>query len=240
MTISLPPREVILCISDMHHPFGHPDTVHFLLEIKNKFNPTKIVCIGDEVDMHSMSFHTHDPELFSPSKELEKAIESLEPIYRLFPDVDVIESNHGSLIYRKQTYHGLPRSVFKSYREILQAPVGWEWHRDLSLRMVNGLDVFFTHGMKANVSLLSRHLGVCVVQGHFHSKFKVEYWANSLCMNWAMQIGCLIDDKSLAFTYNKTTMERPVIGCGIIIDGFPRLIPMILDSKGRWKGSLVG
>ena len=49
-----------------------------------------------------------------------------------------------------------------------------------------------------------------------------------------MMVGCLIDDKALAFEYNKTTVGRPIIGCGIIIEGQPMLIPMILDKKGRW------
>jgi hypothetical protein len=53
-----------------------------------------------------------------------------------------------------------------------------------------------------------------------------------------MRVGCLIDDASMAFAYNKVFKERPVIGCGIVINGFPRLIPMALDKHGRWKGKL--
>ncbi len=233
-------RESILCISDMHHPFCHPDTTDFLKELKTTFKPTKVICLGDEIDFHSISFHTHSPELYSPSHELEKAIESLNPIYKLFPKVDVVESNHSSLVYRKQSFHGLPRAVFKSYREILAAPKGWEWHQDLTFKMNNGLDVFFTHGMKANVTLLSQNMGLCAVQGHFHSKFKIEYWANPNERKWGMQLGCLIHDKSLAFAYNKTTLERPIIGTGLIINGYPRLQLMELDKHHRWTGRLVG
>jgi predicted phosphodiesterase len=235
----LPECEVILCISDMHHPYSHPDLIPFLSAIKDHYNPTQVVSIGDEVDYHAISFHSHDPDLFSPGQELEKAIEHLQPLYKLFPTMQIIESNHGSLVYRKQKHAGLPRSVFKEYRDILEAPEGWSWHRDLTLRMVNGLDVFFTHGMKANVTLLSKNMSMCVVQGHYHSKFKVEYWANTQCIRWGMQIGCLINDHSMAFEYNNTTMERPIIGTGIIIDGHPMLLPMVLNKKGRWIGRLV-
>jgi hypothetical protein len=49
-----------------------------------------------------------------------------------------------------------------------------------------------------------------------------------------MIVGCLIDDKSLAFSYNKLQMKRPIIGCGIILDGQPKLLPMILDKNGDW------
>jgi hypothetical protein len=232
-------NEVILCISDMHHPFSHPDTIKFLAAIKKAYSPNKIVCIGDEVDFHSISFHNSSPELLSPSDELLKAIEYLQPLYKLFPVMSIIESNHGALVYRKASHHMLPRKVFRDYGEILDSPKGWTWHRDLTLRMANGQDVFFTHGMKANVSLLSKNMSMNAVQGHFHSKFKVEYWANPRGMYWGLQLGCLIDDQSYAFTYNNTTMERPIIGTGIIINGHPKLLPMDLDKNGRWSGKLV-
>ena len=32
---------------------------------------------------------------------------------------------------------------------------------------------------------------------------------------------------------------RFILGCGIIIDGVPRLLPMILDNKGKWIKKLV-
>jgi hypothetical protein len=50
-----------------------------------------------------------------------------------------------------------------------------------------------------------------------------------------MQIGCLINDKALGFAYNKINLKRPLIGMGIIIDGIPKLLPMILNKKGRWN-----
>ena len=53
-----------------------------------------------------------------------------------------------------------------------------------------------------------------------------------------MRCGCLIDDKSLAYEYNKTTLDRPIIGSSVIIDGQPKLIPMIMDKSGRWIGKI--
>lgn len=66
------------------------------------------------------------------------------------------------------------------------------------------------------------------VQGHFHEKFKIYYWANPLGLYWAMQVGCLIDDDSLAFAYNNVNLKRPIIGCGVIVDGVPILEAMPL------------
>ena len=228
----------ILVISDTHFPYQHPDTVAFLREIQSHYKPDRVVHIGDEVDGHGISFHPSDPDLLSPGDELHLAIERLQPLYKLFPKVDLVESNHGSLVYRKGKVHGLPRNVFKSYKEVLRAPKGWNWHFDLTLKMSDGNHVYFCHGKNASPGKLSESMGMSVVQGHYHEKFGIHYWANPLGLFWEMRVGCLINDDSMAFAYNNTNLKRPIIGTGIIIDGHPRLIPMVLDKRGRWIGKL--
>lgn len=229
----------ILVISDYHAPYNHPDSVDFLAAIKKQYKPDRVVCIGDETDFHAISFHDSDPELFSASEELVQAIKHLKPLYEMFPKCDVIDSNHGSLVYRKQKHHGLPRSVFKSYNEILEAPKGWKWHNDLTLKMSNGELVYFHHGKTSVKAKLSKNMSMSTVQGHFHSLFEIIYWANPTGLFFDMRIGCLINDHSMAFNYNKTTLDRPIIGVGVIIDGHPKLLPMVLNKKGRWIGKLV-
>jgi hypothetical protein len=54
-----------------------------------------------------------------------------------------------------------------------------------------------------------------------------------------MVVGCLIDDKSMAFGYNKLQLKRPLIGVGMILDGQPKLLPMILNKEGRWVKKIV-
>jgi hypothetical protein len=46
--------------------------------------------------------------------------------------------------------------------------------------------------------------------------------------------GCLVDDTSLAMSYNNANLKRPVLGVGLIINSLPILEPMLLDSKGNW------
>lgn len=228
----------ILVISDMHIPFQHEDTVEFLAEIKRQYEPDKVVCIGDEVDNHAMSFHDSDPDLLSAGDELETAIEQLQPLYKMFPEMDLVDSNHGSMHYRKGKHHGIPRKYLKSYREVLEAPEGWEWHMDLKLTCSDGQLVYFHHGLKKNGLQVAQQMGMNFVQGHFHNDFCINYTSTPQKLLWNMTVGCLIDDDALAFEYNKNTLGRPIIGCGIILDGQPMLIPMILDNKGRWIGEL--
>lgn len=235
--------DVILCVSDMHTPYGHPDTLAFLKALKKKYvdrakNPC-IVIGGDEVDWHSISFHDHDPDLMSPRDELQTAINRLKPIFALFPKAYVLESNHGSLVYRKQKAHGLPRFVIKSYRDMLGAPKQWHWVPDLTLRMSDGMQAYFHHGKSSDVTKLSQAMGMSAVQFHYHEKFKVEYWANPNGLYFGLQCGCLIDDSNLAYAYNKINLKRPLIGCGVIVNGQPRLIPMVLNNRGRWIKEII-
>lgn len=231
-------NESILVISDSHFPFNHGDIIAFLSALKDKYKFDRVVHIGDEVDYHAISFHDSDPDLMSPGDELRTCIERLKPLYKMFPNVDVLESNHGSLVYRKQKSNGLPRSVFKSYREILEAPRGWKWHDELIIRLPNNESCVFVHGKTSNVMALSRSLSSNAVCGHFHEKFAINYWSNSKRNFWQMNVGCLIENKSLAFAYNKLNLYSPVIGVGIIIDSLPYLIPMRLNKAGRWTGRL--
>jgi hypothetical protein len=229
----------VLVISDQHFPFNHPDIIAFLAAIASKYRPDKIVNIGDEVDLNSLSFHEKDPDLMSPSDELQTAINRLQSLYKLFPDMDLVESNHGSLAYRRARFAGLPKRLIKDYNEILQAPKGWKWHHDLVLKTSDGNPVYFCHGKSADVLKMSQAMGMSCVQGHFHEKFEIRYWGNKLGLYWGMTVGCLIDNDALAFSYNKLNLKRPLIGCGLILDGHPKLMPMVLDKNGRWIKKLV-
>lgn len=228
----------VLVISDMHIPYSHKDLIPFLTAIKEEYDLDKVVCIGDEVDNHAMSFHDSDPDLPSAGDELEVAIEMLKPIYELFPKITLVDSNHGSMHYRKGKHHGVPRKYLRDYGDILEAPKGWEWYPHIKLTCSDGSKVYFHHGLKKQGLRVAQEMGMNFVQGHFHNDFNINYASSPDKLLWNMTVGCLIDDDALAFEYNKTNMGRPIIGCGIILEGQPMLIPMILDKNGDWIGEL--
>jgi hypothetical protein len=227
----------ILVVSDLHVPYENIDTLAFLKAVKQKYKPEITVIIGDEVDYHDLSFHDSDKDLYSAGNELDASIEGLRPYYALFPEATILESNHGSMVLRKAVAHGLPRRVLKSYNEILEAPKGWKWVPNIILHTTLG-PVFFTHGISSVPGKLSSMYGMSAVQGHFHSKAYVNYTSTPERLIFDMVVGCLIDDKSRAFAYNKLTMARPIISCGIIINGIPQIVPMVLNKNGRWIGKL--
>ncbi len=230
----------ILVIPDLHCPYQHPDAVAFLSALKTKYRPTRVINLGDETDGHAVSYHESDPDMASAGFELKSAIAALEPIYRLFSDVDVLFSNHGSLIFRKGLTAGLPADVFKSYAEIYKAPKGWSWHKDLTVELPNGEMVYFCHGRQANALNMSQKLGMSTVNGHYHTQFSIQTWQSPTSVHFAMVSGCLIDPRSSAYAYNRLEVLRPIVGASVIIESVPKLELMRLDKHGRWTGTFYG
>lgn len=226
----------IFVISDMHIPYQHHDMLEYFKAVKKKYNPDRVICIGDELDNHAMSFHDSDPDVYSAGHELARGREIIKEVEKIFPEMDIVDSNHGSLYYRKAKAHGIPKEAMVPYNELLGVGDGWRWHFDLTLKMSDGNQVYFHHGKASDVLTLSQRSGMCSVQGHYHSKYKIDYWSNTNGLYWGMQVGCMIDDHSLAFSYNKNTTDRPIIGCGIILNGQPKLLPMIKTKDGKWDG----
>jgi hypothetical protein len=230
-------RKVTLLIGDLHAPYMHQDAVAFLTAVKSKYKPNDIVFMGDEVDAHATSYHEHDPDLPSAGDELKQAIKQLQPLYKLFPKAVVLESNHGSLVYRKALTAGLPAAVLRGYREILQAPQGWTWKFDHVISSELG-DIYCHHGKSSSHKKLSQNIGMSAAQGHFHNEFYISYWSSPNALYWDANAGCLVDHRKRAFAYGKSNLQKPIVGCIVVVAGIPQLIPMVLSKNGRWTRKL--
>lgn len=231
----------ILVIPDLHLPYCHTDSLDFLHKVKRLLNPTRIICLGDELDYHAMSFHNADPDLDSSGRELLQALGYIDTLHELFPKMDLLESNHGSLAYRKAKHHGMPRHLLKSYNEVLGvSSEDWKWHDSLVVDLPDGSRCKFIHGASANILAASQACGMSICQGHYHSQFELRFWSSGYGLRFAVSSGCLIDDKSLAFAYNKLSNKRPMLGVTFIENSIPTLIPMIVDIEtNRWIGTKV-
>lgn len=232
-------RSVILVIGDLHAPYMHVDATRFLAAIKAKYRPTEILFMGDERDGHSDSYHEKSPELPASGDELKAAIKQLAGLYKMFPKAAILESNHGSLFYRKARTAGIPGVVLKEYRDVLQAPKQWIWKYDHILKTPLG-DVYCHHGKSGAYERLSKNMGMSAIQGHFHNKFYVCYWSSPNGLYFDANAGCLVDNHSRAMAYGKNNLQKPIIGCMVIVEGIPQLIPMVMGKNHRWIGKLSG
>ena len=98
----------ILCISDLHIPYHHPQAFDFLKALQKKIKPDYILCGGDELDQHGLSFWDSDADLPSAGDELRQSKKYIWELKKIFPKMTILHSNHSSLIYRRALKHGMP------------------------------------------------------------------------------------------------------------------------------------
>lgn len=224
----------VLVIPDLHCPWQHPDALAFICAVRDRYKTTHTICLGDEIDAMGFSRYTLNVDAPNAGKELELAIEQLEPFYREFPNVMVCESNHTLRPWKKGFEAGLPASFLPAVSKVLRAPDGWEWRNRWEFD-----GVFYHHGdmgvsgFTAHIQLM-RKLKQSVVIGHFHSYAGTNYEGELFAMN----AGCLIDTDAICFKYAKNLPIPVSLGCGIVIDGKQaHFIPMH-TVNGRWTGRL--
>jgi len=228
----------VLLISDTHIPYSHSDYIKFLTAIKNKYKPEIVLHGGDELDFHAISFHNSDSSLFSADIELDNAIIELqEGLHKLFKKMFLLESNHGSLVYRKMKANGLPIRTIKPLHELYETPL-WSWHHDIILTTNLG-DTYICHGKTSGYGKLCKEMMCNAIQFHFHGKSEITWHRSAMGSRYNMYCGCLVDEDSMAMAYAKNNIPKPILSVGYIDkNGMPHLIKMNLNKAGRWNGKL--
>lgn len=228
---------VVIAIPDLHTPYHHKDAFEFIGAAKDKYKPSKALCLGDEADQHAMSQYHSDPDNHSAGRELELAKSYLAELAKLFPVLKICHSNHGDRYIKKATRAGLPRAMLKRFTDVYESPIGWQWGEKWE---IDG--VVYEHGEGVSGPDAARRKAMYnhkpTVIGHIHAHAGIQYLNNGESQIWGMNTGCLIDFQSYSFRYAKHYPFKPVLGLGIIDHGVPHFIPMILNDKGRWNGKV--
>lgn len=226
-----------LLIQDLHIPWQHPDALAFCLAVYKQYGCQQAISVGDELDWHSISYHDHDPDMPSPGDELKMAKREVRKWQQAFPDLRLVQSNHGDLMRRKMLTAGLPHEAMRDYSEIYDCK-GWTWYPEI-IEDMHGIPLIVRHDFGGNLkSALSKVGDACIAWGHRHTLFGVHYRANLRYSQWSMCAGCLIDPSHQAFNYAKGTLDRPMLGCGVVRDGMAYPVPMWIKDNGRWIGKL--
>ena len=225
----------ILVIGDTHIPFELPGYLKFCKDIYKKYNCTRVVHIGDEMDNHAISYHEADPDGLSAGDELELSLKRMKAWYKAFPEALVCVGNHTALPHRKRKTVGLPKRFFKSYKEFMEAPKGWEWGYEFVLD-----GVLFKHHPTGGATLTGMLRGaernrMSTVAGHTHTQAGVSYSANAFDTIFALAVGCGIDKDSYAFEYGREFQYKPLIGCGVVHAGgrTAEFVPANLGKKSQ-------
>lgn len=227
----------ILAIADTQMPFEHVDYLRFLKAVTRKYGLNTFIHIGDLIDHHALSDFPHDPDGLSAGDELREAISSLKPYYRAFPKMQVCIGNHDERIFNKAMKAGIPKGYLRAYKDFLRAPKDWQW---VDKVVIDGVCYKHGTGYSGRNGAINAAMDETrpTVIGHLHSDAGILYWANQEILLFGMNVGSGIDHKSYAFAYGKYMRKKPILACGVVLDGIPHLIPMVLNKKGRWTGKL--
>jgi predicted phosphodiesterase len=208
----------VLVIGDTHLPFGHKNYLEFCKENQIKYKCKQVIHIGDLVDNHSISYHEHDPDGFSPIEEFKRTEKDLKRWFKAFKKVKICIGNHDSLTDRQRKTAGLSVKHFKNFREIWKLPKGWKEAFEWEIAGVLYKHGSGMSGRYAHVQAAERCRQSTVI-GHIHSSSGVEYMASKKDRIFGANIGCGIDRKSYAFYYGKDFPRKPILSCGVVLNG---------------------
>jgi hypothetical protein len=111
----------------------------------------------------------------------------------------------------------------------------WTVHPRFAKVIVDG--VIYTHGdsgrQGADAALAQAKDNFrSTVIGHFHSQAGAKWWANPEFRVFGLAVGCGIDVSRLQFEYGRRIVAKPILGCGVVLDGRRALFePWLLKTR---------
>ena len=206
-------------IGDTHLPYEKEGYLEFCQETFEQWECDTIVHIGDLIDHHAMSFHDSEPRLKGAYQEYEDAKEHLQPWYEAFPELTLVEGNHDIIPARQLRKLEIdPETWMRSLEDVYEMPEGWQVHSEI---LIDG--VIYHHGYTANGVNGFRNDSarrMCsTVSGHCHSNAGVSASASDHRNVWGLAVGCGIDNKKMAFAYGKNFLRKPIVACGVVLEG---------------------
>ena len=223
----------VLIIGDTHCPGMRRGYVDFLKRVADEYSINRVVHIGDLVDWASISFHEKSPALSNASQEFANAKRQVASLSRAFPQAEWLVGNHDALTERQATTVGLPTQILRDYADLWE--VDWTVHPRFSKLAIDR--VIYSHGDSGRAGqdaalVQAKDNFRSTVIGHFHSQAGVKWWANPEFRVFGMSVGCGIDASRLQFDYGRRIVAKPILGCGVVINGRRAIFePWLLKSR---------
>lgn len=217
-------------IGDTHIPYEHKDYLAFCKKVFKKHNVNRIIHIGDLVDNHALSFHESEPTLKDAYGELLDARKRLKPWFRAFPKLEICGGNHDLIPARQLKKIGMDAEIWmRPLEAIYEMPKGWKVIDTIVID-----NVLYHHGWTAMGVNGFRNDAIkrmcCTVSGHAHGNAGISATASHHRLVWGMAVGCGVDVTSMAMVYGKHFLNKPILACGIVDNGRPRIEYMDLGE----------
>ncbi len=219
-----------LIIPDLHLPVAHPRALDFCVDTYNKYKCDSVLYIGDLIDHHAISKHDKNPSCPSAKDEYTQVKIDIQQWYDTFGKADVMLGNHDCRPERLAEEAGIPELYLKPYSEVWDTSE-WNWVFDI---IHDG--VYYFHGSgggKTPALNKTDSMHMSVVMGHVHTVAGIHWGAGPEARWFGMDVGCLIDREAFQFAYGKHAKKKPILGCGVVLDGFPHWEVMPLERYHR-------
>jgi predicted MPP superfamily phosphohydrolase len=210
---------LVLNVSDLHAPYQHKDAWDFLRDINKQCKPDIAVLGGDEMELAGMSFHEHNPNMPGSSDEFELGKSELKKgLYKIFPKMHCLTSNHTSRGFRRAFKFGIPSQFLRDYKDLLEAPKEYQWRDHWEFDGVLYLHGETFSGKNGAIKAAMEHRQ-SVVLNHIHLWGGVQYVRSKQGQIFGANSGCLIDCDAMAFRYAKHYATKPTLGVTLVEDG---------------------
>jgi len=210
-------NKVIGVIPDLHIPGHCSDSLEFVRDSFSDHKVTDIVCTGDIIDHHYISFHGNELDAMNPIAEWKATLEEMQRWVKAFPKMKLCYGNHDTRPARAGKLVGLAEEVFlKPLNKIYNLPKAWVWKVRWDLN-----EVIYEHGLGSNGMYGAKNtaikLGSAYVQGHTHAHGAVFDLPQVRHRFSAMNVGALIDKDKYQSRYAKSIYKIEMsLGCGIV------------------------
>ena len=211
----------VLVIGDLHCPADLDKYRKHVLKVRKKWKTNKTVFIGDIVDAHKWG--RWDPDYASQDSQTEykNTLKRVQWWHRQFPDAIVTIGNHDERSVRQARTAGIPDSLIKDYADAWKTP-SWEWVNNVTIDNVRyfhgeGFSGKFPHANAALAGMQS------TVMGHIHTVAAIQWISKAGGKFFGMSVGCGIDESHYCMKYAAKHPSKPVLSCGVVIDGSPHL-----------------
>ena len=211
----------VLVVGDLHFPAVHEQYLEFVKDVRKKYKTNTTVFIGDVIDHASISFHKKHPENPAAVDEYDSAMWKLEDWRRTFPKAHVTIGNHDERVLRLAADAGIPSMYIRNYKEVYKTKE-WNWVPSIEID-----DVYYYHGTGAGgqypaINAAKMRLQ-SVVMGHYHSVAGINWIVGPTSRIFGMNVGSGVDRFHPAMQYGSAYLKKPVLSCGVVIDGHPYL-----------------
>jgi len=222
-------HNIVGIIGDTHFPFTLKGYLQFCKNTFTKYGVNQVVMIGDLVDNHAMSRWNTEVDAEGGISEYTHAKEMVIEFLKLFPSGKLTIGNHDRIPQRQAATLGLHDGFIKSFNEAWDLPNEWEVAPEF---IIDGVKYIHGEGASGKSGTINMAVaqGCSVFCGHNHTRGGVSYHSNGNFTIFGGDSGCGIDYSKYAFRYAKFSKDKPVIGCGVVIDGIEaQFIPMLID-----------